>query len=328
MDTAALTSLLRMQEGVIARSQILAQGGRDNDIERWCRRAVLARVHEGVYVEHTGPLTEQQRWWAAVLAHEPAALTGVSALRAHQVRGPWQSREPQRVHLVVDSRRRLHPASSIHLERSVHFEAMAMRHLSPPRVSVEHAALTAASQARDDASALGVLADVVQQRRSTVDRLCEAISLRPRLPRRRFLVQVLADVASGALSVLEFRYLRDVERRHALPRAFRQRRVAMEAVPLGGGVVYRDLDYERYGLLVELDGRIGHEWSQDRWADVERDIGAALTNRLTIRPGWRQVLEPCRLAAAVATILRLRGWVGAPVACAPTCEVGDRKSVV
>ena len=71
----------------MSRRQILDLGGDDDLIERMIRRREWVRVHRGVYANHTGPLSWQQRAWAAVLLLTPAALTGVSALRAHGVRG-------------------------------------------------------------------------------------------------------------------------------------------------------------------------------------------------------------------------------------------------
>ena len=59
--------LLALQCGVIARRHVLEAGGTDNDIQRLIRRRQWARVHEGVYVDHTGPLSPIQRDWAAVL---------------------------------------------------------------------------------------------------------------------------------------------------------------------------------------------------------------------------------------------------------------------
>ena len=44
------------------------------------RRREMAVVHPGVYVNHTGALSWDQRAWAAVLHYWPAALTGESAL--------------------------------------------------------------------------------------------------------------------------------------------------------------------------------------------------------------------------------------------------------
>ena len=49
------------------------------------RRREWARVHPGVYVAHTGPLSWPQRAWSAVLLVAPAALSGSSALHAHGV---------------------------------------------------------------------------------------------------------------------------------------------------------------------------------------------------------------------------------------------------
>ena len=86
MDDDAVADLLALQQGVVSRRQVLGAGGSDVDIERLLRRREWARVHEGVYVDHTGPLTRDQRLWAAVLVHWPAALAASSALGAHGLR--------------------------------------------------------------------------------------------------------------------------------------------------------------------------------------------------------------------------------------------------
>jgi hypothetical protein len=51
--------------------QVLAHGGTDDDIGRLVRRRRWSIVHRGVHVDHTGPLTWDQRAWAAVLRHAP-----------------------------------------------------------------------------------------------------------------------------------------------------------------------------------------------------------------------------------------------------------------
>ncbi|GGM94264.1 hypothetical protein GCM10009721_20640 [Terrabacter tumescens] len=94
MDLSSATRVLRSQDGVLSRAQALECGLDDNDLERFLRRRRLARVHPGVYVDHTGAPTWPQLAWAAVLFHWPAALAGTSALRAHglrsvQVDGGW-----------------------------------------------------------------------------------------------------------------------------------------------------------------------------------------------------------------------------------------------
>lgn len=67
-DKRKLDFLSVVQHGVYSRRQLLAAGVTDNDIERMVRRRLFARVRPGIYVDHTGPLTQIQREWAAVLA--------------------------------------------------------------------------------------------------------------------------------------------------------------------------------------------------------------------------------------------------------------------
>ena len=171
-----------------------------------------------------------------------------------------------------------------------------------------------ASRARADDEAVAVLADVVREGLTVPARLEGVLLGLARLPRRRLLLEVVRDVEAGAESPLERRYLRDVERRHGLPRGGRQVRDEVE-----GGAVFRDVRYPAYRTNVELDGRLGHSQALDRWADLDRDLEAATRGDTTLRVGWRQVLEPCRLAATVGEVLALRGWPGVTRLCGAGC---------
>ncbi|MFD0806055.1 type IV toxin-antitoxin system AbiEi family antitoxin domain-containing protein [Nocardioides caeni] len=88
-----LAQLLRAQCGVLSRAQLIAAGAGEGDITRMRRRKEIRRVHSGVYVDHTGPLTYEQREWVAVLAAWPAALCGESAI---------PGRRPQVVEVAVE----------------------------------------------------------------------------------------------------------------------------------------------------------------------------------------------------------------------------------
>jgi hypothetical protein len=175
----------------------------------------------------------------------------------------------------------------------------------------------AAAKTREDA-AVAQLADAVQQGRTTAGRLTAALDLSPRLKHRRLLLQILRDVDAGAYSVLERHYLVRVERPHGLPTAKRQRRVRR-----GKSAAFRDVDYIDVATIVELDGRLGHEEAADRWADLDRDLSAMVAGELTLRVGWGQVLDPCRLACVVGGILIARGWIPTLRGCSDTCPVGD-----
>ncbi len=88
MEQRRLSEWLDRQDQVVSRRQVLACGGNDAQIERLIRRREWARVHRGVYVTHTGPLSWSQRAWAAVLFHDPSALDGRSALAAYGILTP------------------------------------------------------------------------------------------------------------------------------------------------------------------------------------------------------------------------------------------------
>ena len=80
-----LARLLRDQDGVVARRQLLSLPGTDRTVvARLVRRRELVEVLRGVYVEHTGPPSWQQRVWVAVLWAWPAALAAQSAWRAFE----------------------------------------------------------------------------------------------------------------------------------------------------------------------------------------------------------------------------------------------------
>lgn len=267
-----------------------------------------------MYVDHTGAPTLAQRAWGAVLFYWPAALAGASALAAHNVRGFDDSTADSPVHVCVDRSRSVRRRPGVRVEQLVGWEDKCQLHLSPPRLRIEHALLgEAAARARPDA-AIALLGDACQQGRTTAARLSEALADRPRLKHRRLLAAILDDVAAGAYSALERRYLQHVERPHGLPTGARQRRVRS-----GRHVAFRDVDYLELGVVVELDGRLGHEKALDRWADLDRDLAASATGALTMRVGWKQVLEPCRLAHVLGRILLTRGWTQGVRPCGPAC---------
>jgi hypothetical protein len=337
LPSAELTALMTSQDGVIARFQVLGLGGNDELIARMLRRREWARIRPGCYVDHTGRPTWNQLAWAAVLAVWPAALSRDSALRACGLTRYGVS-ESAPIRVVIDKSRGGRSPSGIVVERIADYEAW-VRHTSPPRVRIEHAVLQVASRSTEE-DAVALISDAVSTRRTTSVRLAAALAGMTRLPHRAFLSSVLQDVGGGSQSLLEQRYLRLssvlqdvgggsqslleqrylrlVERAHGLPRGDRQ-----VATTVAGRRAVRDVHYADFGVYVELDGRLGHEAAADRWKDLERDLAAAATGQLTLRPGWRQVLDPCRLAAILVSVLRSGGWDGVARACCPSCPVRD-----
>ncbi len=317
MDRGAIDRLMATQEGLISRRQAQDLGATPADLRRLVRRREWARVHPGVYVDHTGALTWQQRAWAAVLHAAPAALCAGSALRAANGPGHRDHDDAGPIHVAVERARTVITPDGVRLHRLVDLDDRALWNLSPPRLRVEEAVLDVAAAAADDHTSIAVLAEAVQSRRTTAGRLLETLRSRRRIARRRLLESVLHDVAAGACSALEQAFLMRVERPHGLPVAQRQVRASSR------GPIYRDVVYPGLAIAVELDGRLDHTRVRDRDRDLDRDLDAALDELLTVRLGWGQAVDrPCVTAEKLGRLLQKRGWDGAIRRC-PSCPPHD-----
>lgn len=297
-----LASLLSEQDGVVARWQLRAAGVSDNDLARTLRRRELTRVHPGIYVNHNGPLTPRQREWVAVLAAWPAALDGVSALH---VRGSSSS-----VRIAVSHHRIVVLPPGVRLRRVSNLDERVAWQRKPPRLHAEEALIDemASRLARDEVdTAFALMAEVITSRRTTVERVVDRLHRRPRIAHRQMLKAMLTDVRDGLCSVLERGYRNRVERPHGLPRGSRQR-----ASRATGGLTLQDVRYEQLGVIVELDGTLGHTSAAERDTDALRDLSelgvhGAVTARLTHGLVFR---HSCRTAWLIGEILRTRGWRG------------------
>ena len=305
-DDDDLQHLLHWQQsGTVRRRQVLDLGGSDDDLARFVRRRELSVVHPGVYVDHTGSLSAEQRAWCAVHVHWPASLTGRSVL-------PDPPREV--VHVAIDLRRSVRKVPGVVAHRTPDFDTRTNWIKSPPRIGLEHAAIDEASASRVDA-AYDVLARAVHTRETSPALLREVLAGRHRVRQRSVLVGLLDDLEAGACSVLERGYLHDVERRHGLPIGERQQHFHGP-----GGVGYRDVVYRAFGLLVELDGRAFHDSVRAWNADHERDLDAAVADvGRTVRLSYLQVFGgACATAARIGSLLQRGGWAGEPLRC-PEC---------
>jgi very-short-patch-repair endonuclease len=113
-----------------------------------------------------------------------------------------------------------------------------------------------------------------------------------------------------------------VERPHGLPAARRQARIRQRT-----GNRYLDNLYEEYGVCSELDGTAAHP-ADEQWRDKRRDNANAVQGIVTLRFGLADLgNHRCETAAAVAAVLRLRGWTGTAHPCSrPGCCVAGAAS--
>lgn len=318
MHLHAVTDLLHRQGGVVSRAQLLTAELTTAQVDTMLRRRDLVVVHPGVYLNHTGTPTWQQRAWAAVLYAGRSALHLESALHR-----PGQDAAPAGpIHVAVDWSRRVKPRPGIRIHRVRGMEDKVQWNLSPPRVRLEAATLEVAHRAADDLAAIAALTRVVGARRTVASRLREVLASRPRIRRRGLLTALLDDLERGTHSVLEHGLLDRVLRPHGLPEPSRQQ------APRQGrrGAEYRDMEFDEVELVVELDGRT-HDNDDARDDDADRDLDDLAEGQVVPRIRYRQVFgTPCRTALKLETLFRRRGWEGRAHPCdQPGCDLrGDR----
>jgi hypothetical protein len=190
----------------------------------------------------------------------------------------------------------------------------------PPQTTLEETVLDLADASRTAEDAVAWAIKACQRRLSTPDRITTALETRNRVRWRRDLTDAVAEVRTGVHSPLELRYLRDVERRHGLPRGDRQ------AVTIRRGArQYADVRYTEYGVVVELDGVLAHP-AEAKKHDSRRDNANTIDGLQTLRYGWVPVAyHACAVAREVGDLLRHRGWQGSPRSCGKGCPLATLK---
>lgn len=300
----ALLRLAAAQADVVTREQALGLDLSRHTLARLVDQDRWRRLGPGLFVVHNSTVEWQSLAWAGVLlGGSGSRIAGTAAAHAHGL----VDEAPDPVTVLVP-----HGA---HVRSRAHWSfvqerpgARSSRSTgSPPRTLLPDTLLDlcegASPRAVED-----LVTRAVQRRLTTPQHLHRALVRRTRHSRRSFLAALLHEVAEGAESPLELRYLRAVERAHGLPPGLRQG-------PSRDRSAWRDVLYEPYGLVVELDGRRGHE-GVGAFRDMRRDNAALLQRLATLRYGHGDVWgRPCAVAREVATVLRSGGWTGFPTAC-------------
>lgn len=300
----------RHQADVLTTAQLVSQGVLASWVTYQVRAGRWQRVHHGVVVTHSGPISWRSRAWAALLyAGHGAVLSHEAAARLWN----FTRREPELVDVSIPGHRRVRPTAGVvvHVRSTMPDATGGLRTTTRAETAVD---LVAAARTVDDA--VGWVAQAV--RAGAHPEIVLAVAQARTRFRHRGLVLDLLD--SGDLTIespMEHRYERDVERAHRLPRGTSQARHRV-----GGHWIRADRWYADAGVRVELDGRLVHAGTRVD-ADVWRDNAVALERwELTLRYRWSHVAaRPCATAMQVAEALRSRGWQGRPRPCSPTCPV-------
>jgi very-short-patch-repair endonuclease len=302
-------ALIHDQRRIVSRAQLQAAGWPEPQIRRSLRNRRWQTVHPGVYATHTGPIGYDDHLLAALLYAGPEAAW--SHYTAAEQLGLLKPDGNRPVYVTIPERRRIRPRPNVVIHRDEHW-ADRLARVVPPRRTAADAVLDIVGITRSLDQAAAVIAEACQSGRVGPADILTSLADRPRLRHRRSLRPILTDVAAGSHSLLELRYLRDVERRHGLPTGLRQRAMDNE---------FTDVFYVGFELVVELDGRL-HLAPRQRWRDLDRDNRATLRAEATLRYGWFDVTSrPCLAAVQVVQVLRRTQPALSARPCGPSCPV-------
>jgi Protein of unknown function (DUF559) len=302
-DPDGLELLLFRQQQVISRRQalrFLSEAAIRHRLESGAWRV----AERGVYVTHSGPVSQEQRLMIGSLAAgagRPALLGGLSALTKMGFRG-WRS---DVVHVLLPWRLRdLNPPPWVRVHRTRRLADDEFHRVALPPHTLEARSLVDAAQwAGSDDEAAGIIAAGYQQRLVHGDDIPRALERRPTVRRRRLMLETATDAAGGSHSLPEVDFLRGC-RRGSLPLPTRQV-VRRDAT---GRKRYLDAYFEQYRLHVEIDGR-QHTDVRQWWADMRRQNELWVAGDRVLRfPAFVIRRKPDEWIPQVRAALVAGGW--------------------
>lgn len=263
---AGLDDLLSKQYRVVTRAQALGAGMTDSALRHRLRDGGPWQiVLPGVYLAETGTPSVDQREMAALLyGGLDTIVTGLSALWRHGIRAPG----PDAVDVLIPAGRLRRDCGFVRLHRTHRMPdrifTIGALHYAPPARAVADAARLMT----DIRDVRAVVADSVQRRKCSPEKLAEELSHGPIRDSAR-LRQVLDEIAEGVRSVAEAE-LRDLIRHAGLPGP-----VLFNAKLYAGNVFIGapDVWWPDAGVAVEVDSR---EWHLSP-ADWERTMNRRAT---------------------------------------------------
>ena len=263
------------------------------------------RPCRGVVVAHSGPLTDEEQLWAALLAAgRDAVLGGLTAAVLDGLTGF----EAPAIQLVIPAARRVRtvlPGVVVHRSRVLGTEDVHPVRL-PPRTRLARSLLDAAAWCGSDNRARALLAAGVQQRLVRADQLVDVLQRFPRLRRHALIATTLTDIVGGAQALSELDFIR-LTRRYGLPAPDRQ----VMRRDQDGRRRWLDAYWDEARLVAEVDG-LWHMDATAWWDDMYRGNDLTISGLRVMRfPAFAVRDQPDVVAAQIRAALR-----GVPVAVA------------
>jgi len=308
-----LNLVARRQYGVVTTQQALAAGLTEDALGWKVSSGRWRHVAPGLY--STTPTSPD--WWgrasAALLRAGPdAALTFRSAAYALGFDGV----PPSIITVGVPRDRHVTRLAGMRVSRRLRMERTTARRLqvtTGPFTVVD----LAGGRGTTWRDAVAGAARAVHAKVATPEGIAAEVNLRKRVAHRRVLLGACGWIAAGAESGLEVEFVDRVVVAHGLPTP----RIQVPA-QVDARSVRRDAEFEGHGLVVELDGELGHV-GEAVALDRRRDRKTTATGRVTMRLGYGEVtMEACDIAGDIGSALAQRGWHGVLLRCGKVCALG------
>ena len=272
------------QHGIITRAQALAIGMTDDAIYHRARMGAWKKITPGVFL--IGGVESPLTLLAAATVRLPAVVSHQSAARIHGL-----SRIPSSPPSVTVPHRltnRFHPIvvhESTDLRAEWVVDVANLPTTSVPRTLFDLGAVL------DRTAHTRVLQQALIDNRTTLADLGTVLSAlgrrgRPGTAALREFLETADDTLEAVESELERRFV-ELLRRHNLPRPDLQ-----ADLPWRAGVTGRvDFLFERWRLIVEVDGRTWHATAEAFTRDRQRDNLAQVAGYRVLRFTWGDITE-------------------------------------
>jgi hypothetical protein len=290
---AALSTLLRRQQQVIARSQALACGMTPAMLRRrTAEGGPWQRVLPGVYLAVTGTPTWAQCEIAALAyAGSDSVITGAAALPHHRIRAPGA----EAITVLIPARRRVRDTGFVRIWRTARMPEM---FLNDHGARVALPARAVADCARSLASlreVRAVVADAVQSGHCPIFLLADEVAEGPRR-HSALLRRAMAEVREGIRSVAEAEF-RDLLVRARLPKPLFNPRILAEDRTF---IAVADAWWPDAGVAAEVDSREWHLKPADWERSLQRHAAMTAQGILVLHFTPRMIRdEPGRVAGEI-----------------------------
>ena len=276
-------------------------------IDRWIASGRLVRLHPG-WVTVPELVDDWTVRCHAASGYVGGPLSHISALALHGL----VDNEVTRLHVTVPGERRFRSSRWLRVHRSgILVEVQRARGL--PVTSVARSLVDTwgdAHRSRAMKGHSGVAREAVLRatrgRRVAAAEVEAQLDLRPELPGRSALVELLGFIADGCESELEIYGVRHVLAIPGIPPCEQQYRLMLR-----DGPVRLDAAWPEAKIAVELDGAAFHGSPEARERDLRRDAALAALGWVVLRFSYRRLMrEPDACRAEILAAYRRRIGVG------------------